>query len=109
MDSTGVTDITSGLGLKWVRPTQSWPIPLWAIYSGIGKNSDNRNLKGEKKKLISICNQVWPQYELGNLKWSKVLYAQIFMALENLGNGTQNEFNACAAWRDNSRKDTEDI
>ena len=26
-----------------------------------------------------------------------------------LGNGTQKEFQACVAWRDNSRKDTEDI
>ena len=62
----------------------------------------------KEKKLIRLCNQVWPQYELGNLKWGEVPYVQIFMALY-LGNETQKEFKACIAWRDNSRKDTEDI
>ena len=64
--------------------------------------------KFRQQELKSKKLQVWPQYELGNLKWSEVPYVQVFMAL-HLDNGTQKESKACVAQRDNSRKDTEDI
>ena len=54
------------------------------------------------KKLSRLYNQVCPQYELGNLKWSEVPHVQIFMTLY-LGNGNQKEFKACVARRANSR------
>lgn len=62
----------------------------------------------KKKKSIKLCNKVWPQYELENLKWSEVIYVQLFMDFY-LGNGAKKESKASVAQRDSSRKDTEDI
>ena len=78
------------------------------------------------KKLVRLCNHVYPQCELesqekwplnGSLsydtilqldlycrrksKWSELPYVQIFMAL-HLGNRTQKEVKACVTWRDKS-------
>ena len=44
-------------------------------------------------KKVLLCNQVWPQYELRNLKWSEVTYVQIFMDFYQ-GNGAQKELKA---------------
>ena len=79
--------------LKWVRLHQSQPVPPALYTPGLGKIWTT-GIK--RKKLSRLYNQVWPQYELGNLKWSEVPYVQIFMALY-LGNGTQKEFKACVA------------
>ena len=48
---------------------------------------------------IKLYNQVWPQYELGNLKWSEVTYVQIFMDFY-LGNGAQKELKSGVAGKD---------
>ena len=92
--------------LKWVRLHQNPnQYPSGPYIPGLEKIWTT----GIKRKKLSIlCNQVWPPYALGNLKWSEVTYVQIFMALY-LSNGTQKELKACVAQRDNSRKDTEDI
>ena len=80
--------------LKWVRAASILTnTPLGHILWG-RERFGQQELKG--KKLSTLCNQVWSQYELGNLKWSEVPYVQIFMALY-LGNGTQKEFKACVA------------
>ena len=82
------------------------------------------------KKLVRLCNHVYPQCELesqekwplnGSLsydtilqldlycrrksKWNELLYVQIFMALY-IDNDTHKGFKVCVARRDNYSKDT---
>ena len=128
---TAVRDIISGLGLKWVRRHHSQPIfPLGLIL----QDWERFGLLGLKaKKLVTVCNNDWPQYELGSqenwpisesqcydtilqlhlycrrkFKWSELRYVQIFMALY-LDNETHKGFKVWVAQRDNCSKDTKDI
>ena len=69
-DRTGVRDIISGLGLKWVRQHQSQPTPPLCLILNPGLRKILTTGINKKKKLIRLCNDVWPQYELGRQeKW----------------------------------------
>ena len=52
IDSTGVSHITSGSGLKRVRLYQS--CPLWAIYSGMGLGKIKTGIKTENNLLAYV-------------------------------------------------------